>query len=92
MAVQTGLVSIQDLAALGSTSVGTRRQEGAGEGLWRKGMRRNGPEGRELDSWMFLSRQSKASKEHQMYKLVAWQKIVCSTLGIALSGWRNETS
>lgn len=36
LAVQIGLVSIQDLAALGSTSVGTRRHEGGGEGLWRK--------------------------------------------------------
>lgn len=36
LAVQTGLVSIEDLAAFGSTSVDTGRQEGGGEVLWGK--------------------------------------------------------
>lgn len=53
LAVQTGLVSIQDLAALGSTNVSTRRYRrvvmmGCGGRLRHEGMRRNRPEGREL--------------------------------------------
>lgn len=69
LAVRTGLVSIQDLAALGSTGVGAQGDrrvvvKGCGGSLRHEGMRRKGPEGRELNTWLLLSRQSKATKGH----------------------------
>lgn len=85
LALQTGLVSMQDLAALGSTSAGRRRQEG-GEGLWRKVEREwEGKDLKEENFTLGCSYQGSLSSQHWMYELVALQKIVCSTFRIALS-------
>lgn len=63
--------------------MGTRRQEGGGEGLWRK-VEVRGDE-KEGNFTLGCSYQGSLSNQHGMYKVVALQKIVCSTLGIALS-------